>query len=83
VDREGLRVAADPAHLQVDDVATSAIQGLPRRASRADALVEADGSRQSPAQLGVIQEVVVLERLLDHQEREGVELFQVRRSARV
>ena len=29
------------------------------------------------AQLGVIHEVVVLERLLDHQEPEGVELLQV------
>ncbi len=46
----------------------------------ADALVEADGRLQlSACKLGVIDDVVVRQRLLDHHQVEIVELLQTRR----
>ena len=43
---------------------------------RADRLVEADRRRQVPLEHGVVHEVVVAERLLDHQQVQGVELLE-------
>ena len=66
VDGQRLRVAAHPADLQVDDSAAPEIEGLSRRAHAADALVETDRVSQRALELGVVEQVVVLERLLDH-----------------
>ena len=53
--------------------------GLLGMMRRANAFVQADGRLQLRLQLGVIDDVVVAERLLDHHQVELVELFQPRR----
>jgi len=66
VDRQRLRVAAHAAHLQIDDPAAPEIEGLSRSTHAADALVEADQGIQRALELSMVDQVVVLERLLDH-----------------
>ena len=79
MDREGLRIAADATHLEVDDPTASELEGLPRGRGAGDALVQADVRRELSLKTSVIDEVVVRERLFDHEKPVGVEPPQVRK----
>ena len=68
---------AEPRHapqLDVDDAASAQPDGLLRVVSRADAFVQADVRLEPSLQLGVVDDVVVAERLLDHHQVVVVEL---------
>src|SRR5690606_15501682 len=68
VDAAGLQVAAHPAGLDVDDGAGAEGDGGRRVLGRFDGLVEADGGAQFAGEAGVLDEVVVGERLFDEQQ---------------
>ena len=72
VDGDGFGEAADAAYLDVDDLAAAEFEGGARVAAVADALVEADAGLDAALQHGVEVEVVVPERLLDHEQIELV-----------
>ena len=73
----GFGEAAHAPKLDVDDAARVQADCLRRLVRGADALVQADGGLQLRLQYGVIDDVVVRERLLDHHQVEIVELAQV------
>ena len=73
MDPSRLDDAADPADLDVDDPAAPHLQGRPDRVAVEGALVETERRLDLPLQLGVVPEVVGRERLLDHEQVEGVE----------
>ena len=68
------REAADAARLDVDDAAGAGGDRLARDADGLDRLVEADRRLQPPLQRRVVDDVVVVERLLDHHQVEAIEL---------
>ena len=70
-------MAADPAGLDVDDAARPGRERICRLTGRVQRFVEADGRTNRRLERGVIADVVVVERLLDHHEIVGVELRQV------
>src|SRR5271170_1176085 len=72
-------VAANAAQFHIDDFAGAGFDGGAGVLDVVDALVEADGRFQLALQRGVRIDVVVAQRLFDHDQVEGVELFQVRR----
>src|SRR5579863_2350942 len=69
--------AADPADFDIDNAAGSGFQSNRRRASADDGLVEAKRSAQFSLQAGMIENVIVPERLLNHQQVELIEGPQV------
>ena len=69
-----LRIAADASDLDVDDTATSQIERLFRAPDAGNTFVEAEGGSQAGLKLSVIDQVVVFERLLDHQQAKLVQL---------
>ena len=68
--------AAHAAQLDIDDAAGAQSDRLLGVMRGADAFVQADGRLQLRLQLGVIDDVVVRQRLLDHHQVELVELLQ-------
>ncbi len=72
-------VAADAAQLDVDDFAGADFDGRAGVLDIVNAFVEADRRFELALQRGVGVDVVVAERLLDHDQVEGVELLQQRR----
>jgi len=76
----GLQVAADPAGLDVDDPAGAEADRVDRQLGRGDRLVEADRGLQTPGELGMAEQVVLGQRLLDQQQPERVQLRQLRRA---
>ena len=77
VDRQRLGEAAHPARLDVDDAAGAQGQHVLGRGGVRDRFVETDRRFQAVLQLRVPAEVVLRERLLDHQQPVGVEVRQV------
>ena len=77
VDAPSRQVAADPAGLDVDDLGGAQLDGVGGDGQRDDRLVEAHRRADRPGQLGVAEQVVLGERLLDEQEVELVEPGQV------
>ena len=77
VDPPRLEVAADPARLDVDDLAGPELDRVARDRHRGDRLVEADRCRRRLGEAGVADEVVLGQRLLDQQQVELVEAAQV------
>ncbi len=77
VDAARLEVAADAAGLDVDDAACAERDRVLRGSSRGDRLVEADRRADEPRQLGVPEDVVLGQRLLDEEQVELVELGEV------
>jgi len=76
VDAARFVVTTDAAEFNVDDFAgTEGSSGFGLFVG-VDALVEADGRLQRFLNFDVAEEVVPAERLLDHHEIEGVELFE-------
>src|SRR5450759_3984266 len=73
----GLAETGDAAELDVDDVAGAQLDGLLGVARGANALFQADGGLQFGLERGVIDDVVVIQRLLDHHEEKIVQLAQV------
>src|SRR5580693_9867110 len=78
VDAAGSGVAADAAEFHVDDFAGADFNGGAGVLDIMDAFVEADRSFELSLQRGVGIDVVVAQRLLDHNQVEGVEPLQVR-----
>src|SRR5205823_6130552 len=76
MNRQGLRIAPDAPDLHVDDSTASHFQGLPCSRRTRDALVQANWRRQDRLQLGVVHQIVMIKRLLDHEQVEIVELPQ-------
>src|SRR5215469_764613 len=72
VDGDRLTEAADPADLDVDDLARAHIDSRKRVAAIADGFVKADRCLDALLQHGVEVEVVVPEGLLNHQQAELV-----------
>jgi hypothetical protein len=72
-------VAADAAELDIDDLAGADFDGGASVLEIVNAFVEADGSLKVALKFGVGVDVVVAERLLDHDEEEIVELLEERR----
>ena len=70
----GLAESAHAAQLDVDDAAGAQADGLLGVVRGADALVQADGRLELGLQRGVVDDVVVRQRLLDHHQVEIVEL---------
>jgi hypothetical protein len=66
--------AGHAPQLDVDDAAGAQLDGLLGVVRGADAFVQADGGLELGLQLGVVDDVVVAERLLDHHQVEIVEL---------
>src|SRR5580692_7972727 len=79
VDAAGGGVSADAAQFQVDDLAGADFDRGAGVLDVVDAFVEADGSVELALQGGMGVDVVVAKGLLDHDQVEGVELFQQRR----
>src|ERR1700733_2401637 len=78
VDAAGYGVSADAAQLHIDDFAGADFDGGAGVLDVMDAFVEADRSFELALQRGVGIDVVVPQRLLDHDQVEGVEPLQVR-----
>src|SRR5580693_7981960 len=78
VDAAGCGVSADAAQLHIDDFAGADFDGGAGVLDVMDAFVEADRSFELALQRGVRIDVVVAQRLLDHDQVEGVEPLQVR-----
>ena len=78
VDALGFGEAAHAAELDVDDAAGVHRDGLLGVMRRADAFVETDRRFELGLQLGVIDDLVVRQRLLDHHQIEFVQAFQTR-----
>src|ERR1019366_3304899 len=72
-----LAESGDAAELDVDDAAGAQLDGLLGVARGANALVEADGGLELRLERGVIDDVVVIQRLLDHHQVKIVQLAQV------
>src|SRR5271170_5460922 len=79
VDAAGGSVAADAAELHIDNFAGADFDGGAGVLDIVDALVQANGSFELALQRGVGIDVVVAQRLFDHDQVEGVEPLQVRR----
>ena len=79
VDAPRREVAADPARLDVDDLRRAELDGVGGDGQRGDRLVEAHRRGDRLGQLGVPEEVVLGQRLLDQQQ---VELVEAGRGAR-
>src|SRR5438094_7283042 len=69
--------ATDAARLDVDDLAGAELDHVLGAVDVGDRLVETESRLHPALELGVPNEVVAAERLLDHDEVEGVELRQV------
>ena len=78
MDLAGLQEAAHAASFDVDHSARAEADRGPRVVRGADRLVEADRGVDPALQRGVVEEVVVAERLFDHQQLEGVERLEQR-----
>ena len=70
----GLEQAAQAADLDVDDPAGPQVERLAGVVGRVNALVEADRRLELGLEPGVVDDVVVGQRLLDQEQVEGVEL---------
>src|SRR5689334_18293797 len=77
VHSHGFTETADAADLDIDDAAGAQFNGSTRVAARVNRLIEADAGLELPLQLGMKVEIVMPERLLDHEQAELVELFEV------
>ena len=77
LDFSGAGVAADAAHLDVDDARGAEVQSSFSIADVADRLVEAQGGLQMPLKFCMIGDVIPPERLLHHQEVKFVETLQM------
>ena len=77
MDLLGFREAANAADFDVDDAACAGLHSNGRGARADDRLVEANGGAQFFLQASVVENVVVPERLLDHQQIELIEGPQV------
>ena len=77
MDAHGFEVAADPPGLDVDDLGGAELDRVDRGLHRHDRLVEADRRRRRAGQLGVPEDVLLRQRLLDQQQVELVELAEV------
>ena len=71
-----LEQAAQPADLDVDHPAGAQVERLAGVVGRVDALVETDWCDQLGLEPGVIDDVVVRQRLFDQEQVEGVELLE-------
>ena len=78
VDAAGSGVTSDAAQFHIDDVAGANFDGGASVLDIVNALVEADGCFELALQRGVGVDVVVAQRLLDHDQVEGIEPLQVR-----
>ena len=74
VDRPGLREAADPSGLDVHDPSGPQGEHILGRVGVRNRFVEADRRRQPVLELRVPAQVVLRERLLEHQQPVGVEI---------
>ena len=70
----GLAQAAEARHFHVDDAAAPQLDGLAGIVGGVDGLVQADGCLHLRLEAPVPDDVIVLERLLDHDEVELVQL---------
>src|ERR1700723_977120 len=77
VDGDGFGKSPHAAKLDVDDLAGLHLDGGQSVTAVVNGFVEADGGLQALLQQGVVEEVVVPEGLLDHEQVEGVELNEV------
>jgi hypothetical protein len=73
VDADGLEVAADPAGLDVGDLAGAELDRVGRRGGRDERLIETDGRVDLGCEEGVSENVLLREGLLDEKEVEVVE----------
>ena len=73
----GLAEAAHPSDFDIHDAAGAGFDGGGRVAGVADGLVQANGGSQFALQPGVVVDVVIPQRLLDHQELEAIKFAQV------
>jgi hypothetical protein len=78
MDGNGVGEPADPADLQIDPAPGVDLDGLARLVERHDAFVEAQGRLQLALQTGVIDQVIVGKRLLDHDETAVVQFAKQR-----
>src|SRR5438270_9935928 len=83
VDAPSFAQATQAADLDVDDAAAAQVERLARVVDRMDALVEADRRFELGLQPGVIDDVVVGERLLDHHQVEVIHRLQRLDMARI
>ena len=77
VDAPGRQVPADAAGLDVDDLGGPEVDGVGGDGQRRDRLVEAHRRADRPGQLGVAEQVVLGQGLLDEQQVEVVEAGEV------
>jgi hypothetical protein len=61
-----LQNSADAAGLDIDDTARSYLESLPCTLQGADALVKTNGCSKLALQCGVVNNISVSQRLLDH-----------------
>jgi hypothetical protein len=78
VDAFRLAQAAQPTDFDIDDPAASQVERFARVFDGMDALVQTDRCFQLRLQFGVVDDVVVVERLLDHHQVQVAERFQPR-----
>src|SRR5205814_8339293 len=71
---DGFGEPTNPANFNINDPARTERDCLFCVAAVADGFIEANRSFQLPLEFGVVKNVIVPERLLDHQKIEGVKL---------
>src|SRR5665213_80291 len=71
-------VAAHATQLYINDAAGAEVQSRARMLFGVDALIEADGGVEFSLKLGMAEDIVPAERLLDHHQVVGFEAFEVR-----
>src|SRR5271169_4204836 len=69
---DGLGESTDASQLEVDDLARLHLDGGQRITAVANGFVEADGCLQALLEHGMVVEIVVPQRLLDHEQIESV-----------
>src|SRR5256886_10322485 len=79
MDLASLEVASDAARLDVDDPARAQLDRVGRRLRRGDRLVQADRRPHQPGELGMGQDLLLGQRLLDEKQLERIERRKVLR----
>src|SRR5262244_868647 len=77
MNRECLGVTSDATDLDVDDLTASQFDRLPGARRRRDAFIQTNWRRKARLQLRMIDQVIMIERLFDHQQLKIVQPSQV------